>query len=151
MTVYFYKYSGAPNVAYKTLTGNTSANCNPYEPVDDLNGFIIVSSSYAEYNYVKFTLTGKERKYFITNREAMTGGRFRLYLREDVLSTMISSIEQCNCIVSRNNKYAETDMVDDRLRTLARERISTIYVGSEFNYGPPNYNGLYDYVLVTVG
>lgn len=78
-------------------TGEISTT--PYEPLDDLNGYVILDYNEAYDDYNKAQLYGKY--YTITSREKDTGQRVRLNLTVDVMKTYADEIASCNVIVKR--------------------------------------------------
>lgn len=148
MTAVFYKYNCPKSVMNKTnyLTEPSQKTTNPYEPIDDLNGYIIVSADCSQYNYVKLTLTGIDRYYYITSREPMTGQRFKLFLEEDVLFTFKDTINNADCVVDRGYIQGNEFMNTGNLPILGFNRLSET-ASNEIMYNDGNHN-LYFALLV---
>lgn len=117
MTATFYKIDCPITVLDKTSLLSNQAQAvtiEPYEPIDDLRGYIITSSTYDDDNYVKIdSVAGKDRYYFVTGRELMTAGRCKIMLEEDVLMTWHSVIEDTECVISRTGNSGWKDMGND--------------------------------------
>lgn len=152
MTAYFYHYTGDNKVVNKTLTDMTSAvTLAPYEPLDELRGYIIVSPTYEAYNYVKIG----NIYYFVTGRTFDTAGRLRIELREDVLMTLKSQLYALDCIFER---VTTTDLmqaaIPDNL-PVQSYKMTTEYTSShvynDFNFGDPTDVNDMDFVLVIGG
>lgn len=89
--VTFYHMKSDYRVVNKNITdviGTTNA-IEPYNPLSDITGFIIVSYSASWYsaNYAKVG----DKYYYITGREVLTGGMMRIVLHVDVLMNVGSS------------------------------------------------------------
>lgn len=158
MIANFYNISCPKDTVNKTtyLSAATDVTISPYEAIDDLAGYIIVSPSKDEYNYVKIkNLNGRDRYYFVTAREDMTAQRCRLSLEEDVLMTFLNEIMDSEFLPKRgyNSSIVNADMPDRR--PTYQYSITTQYAkdssnGDDFNYGTDSLN--FDtIVLVVVG
>lgn len=82
--VTFYHMKSDYRVVNKNLTtiGTTQA-IEPYNPLSDITGFVIVTydSNWYSANYAKVG----DKYYYITGREVLTGGMMRIVLHVDVL------------------------------------------------------------------
>lgn len=139
MNAVFYNISCPYDVLDKTnsLGTGSQATLQPYEPIDDLSGHIIVSSDYINNNYVKLSMTGKDRYFFVTSREPMTGQRFRLNLEEDVLMTWKDDIKSTPGIIGRSNVGSSKDFRSD-IPLFAFSRMSED-AGPSFEYGTADH------------
>lgn len=79
--------------------GEGEISTTPYEPLDDLNGYVILDYNESYNNYNKAQLYGKY--YTITSREKDVGQKMRLNLKVDVMKTYASEIATCDVIVKR--------------------------------------------------
>lgn len=141
MQITFYHCADNPITLDKTLTGATAAaTLQNYEPVNDLEGSILVQSAREAYNYCKIG----NKYYFIRSREKQTNGILRLYLREDVLMTHAASIKKSPGVVGRNAVWSDPDLYDPDLQRLQKTQSYMAKIGSAFSYSS-------DYILVTVG
>lgn len=88
--VTFYHMRSDYRVVNKNLTtiGTTQA-IEPYNPLSDITGFIVVSydANWYSANYAKVG----DKYYYITGREVLTGGMMRIVLHVDVLMNVGSS------------------------------------------------------------
>ena len=88
MTAQFYKCQDDYRVCNKTL-GNVVTNLTliePYSPLSDITGFIIVSYDADGYECNYVVLDGKN--YFITDRILLNGNKMNIKLHVDVLMNM---------------------------------------------------------------
>lgn len=101
-----YKYTGDYKIANKEFDEQTAAtfNIDAYEPLNDLEGYIILSPTNAanDYNYYKITLNGKTKYFMVTSKEPMTGGRCRVNLYQDVIKTWWNEIKEFECIITNS-------------------------------------------------
>ena len=157
MKAIFFTITDYPNSIMKHYTANTAEiSIQPYEPVNDLDGFIITSKLYYDYNYVKLSWEAKdsmdgnsditiERYYFITSKELMTGERLKMNLHEDVLQTFADSIYKLPAIVGRTQSgYINANLVSD-MPTENFKETEFLKIGSELAYDSSHL------VLVTSG
>lgn len=135
MNADFYTISCPKDVINKTgeLGAATQKTIHAYEAVDDLTANIIVSPSVANCNYVKLTITGKDRYYFVVSRETMTGDRCMLTLEEDVLMTWKDVVMTTPAIIRRSNIGSSKDFTSD-IPLLSFSRISE-ESDAAFEYG----------------
>ena len=116
MELKFYFVTNDPKTVSKTLGSvQGTTQCTPYEPISDIEGFVIIdynASTRWVTNYV--SLDGKY--YFITNREAMTADRLKLYLKCDVLMNYVNTNDFKNLTVypSRSESEYNSWMMDGR-------------------------------------
>lgn len=138
----FYNCADAPNTFNKTFTPAAAASVNiyNYEPINDIRGYLYLSSGNLTFNYI--LMNGKY--YFLGPHEYMTNGMLRVEITEDVLQTYKTAISALPVVVGRNKLYKAAEMVDPELRTLARTQAFSKVLGS-FDYDLANK------ILVTVG
>jgi len=112
MTVTLYKCSCSEDTVDKSdsLTSSTQAlTCSAYEPVDDLNGYLILSGTYDQYNYVKISnIAGIDRYYYVRNREMLPAQRCKIHLEEDVLMTFLDTILDTECLIKQSTADGNT-------------------------------------------
>lgn len=109
MTAQFYKCQDDYRVCNKTL-GNVVTNLTliePYSPLSDITGFIIVSYDADGYECNYVVLDGKN--YFITDRILLNGNKMNIKLHVDVLMNMdktkVSVIPARSEFVEESNMY----------------------------------------------
>ena len=84
MNIILKRSSDNPKKINKTFTTvKTITSSYPYEPLDDLNGYVIIDYTANSFNYVE--IDGKT--YFVREREKLEGRNYRIHLEEDVLTT----------------------------------------------------------------
>lgn len=135
-----------PKSLTKDLTNSiTIETINPYEPVSDLEGYVIVNynSAYENMNYAAYD----NDFYFIVDREKMIGGKMKLYLRMDVLMSFSTDIVNCPIVVLRSEVTSKHNAyIQDGLRvTYADRKVVTYPIGDL------TAQDEYSYILVTVG
>lgn len=97
--IYFKKTTSDPKTAVKVFEGNAiEKTCTPYAELDDLNGYVIIDYTAAilDYNYAEYG--GKS--YFITDRTRDIGGKMKVFLKVDSLSTYWNQIKECDAVVN---------------------------------------------------
>lgn len=100
-----YKCNSDPNALVPNYTdeypSSGEISTTPYEPLDDLNGYVILdyNSSYEQYN--KAQLYGKY--YTITSHVKEIGGKIRLNLEVDVMKTYADEIKDCFAVIERTS------------------------------------------------
>lgn len=110
-SVSFYNISDPPNKLEKTLPDEPShvaQSVYPYEPMSELTGKIMLDyvPQADGCNYCSITDGSVTQYYFITDTVLLTGQRFEVYLKRDVLMTYKSEIKQLNIFVTRCAKQA---------------------------------------------
>lgn len=108
--MFLYKCVSDPNALVPNYTDKYPESeiiTTPYEPLDDLNGYVILdyNESYNDYN--KAELYGKY--YTITSRVKDIGHKIRLNLTVDVMKTYENELKSCEVIVSRTSGVPESD------------------------------------------
>ena len=100
-----YKCTSDPNALVPDYTNEYPTvgeiPTTPYEPLDDLNGYVILdyNESYNDYN--KAELYGKY--YTITSRVKDIGHKMRLNLEVDVMKTYADEIKDCFAVIERTS------------------------------------------------
>lgn len=106
MTATFYKCSCDERVVdkepYLALVGTADTTLNNYSSVDATHGTLIMSTTFQEANYVKLTMMGTTKYYYITSKEADIGQKCVMHLTIDVLYTYKTDIMGLNVIVERS-------------------------------------------------
>ena len=118
MNITLYSVSDDPNTLNKTLGTGSSRNGTPYEPVNDLSGYVILdyTEDIENYNYCAITIGNRKKYYTITSKSMEIGGNVRLNLNCDVLMTYQSEINNISGILSRTstNDFTNTYLQDNR-------------------------------------
>lgn len=122
-----YNVSDNPKKLNKTLGNGTEIQTiTPYEPVSDLEGYVIVNynADYMLKNYAEYL----NDYYFITDRELLTGGKMKLHLRMDVLMSFKTGIVNCDCVLDRATDNYNAYIIDE-LRPTGQPMVSNISLG----------------------
>ena len=134
-TLTLYKIPDDPRVVIKTLgTAQASIACSPYEEISDLEGSVIVDYNATRYGCNYGYMDGKY--FFITGREAATGGRLKLTLRVDVLMTYWDSYKDDTGIVQQNENpdLMNAYMVNPAVKFSEDPKIYSMNIGNPFVY-----------------
>lgn len=128
---------------------NSEITTTPYEPVDDLNGYVILDYNSIYEQYDKAQLYGKY--YTITSHVKEIGGKIRLNLEVDVMKTYSSSILECVAVIERtaaNNVKTPADEVGwnaflpdgKNVRQVNNQELEVAFLGSnKFTYDSRPY------------
>lgn len=152
MTVTLYHYSGDPKTVNKSLTDSRSLTAvRAYEPLDELRGYLIMSSAYDGYNYIK---TG-DSYYFIEDRIEEPGGMCRMILRLDVLMTYKDQIYNLEAVFDRvTTTTLMQATIPDNL-PVQSYRMTSEYTAShldnDFHFGDPTGVNDLDFIVLVGG
>lgn len=155
MTITIYNISDAPNVVEKSLSsGTTITGVQPCEPCDFLNPSFIMdkSSAVLSGNYIDCVIEGNplQRKYFITDKQLISGGRVLVSCAVDALTTYATSIKACNGTILRAETPKSKAMHDSKYPLVPRMFVKNIlYKKTPFSY--VSGTGHYNYLLTVVG
>lgn len=148
MEAQFYNFDGDSRVIDKELRNATAIKqIAPYRAVNDLRGFIIVSSELQSFDYVRLVIAGKSKYYFVVGKTIDTAGRLEMQLSEDVLMTWSDYIKQQTALILRTFAYGN-DFLPADYPALAYSKISH-HSSSSLDYG--SATAAPDFVLVTAG
>lgn len=115
-TATFYNITDNPKKIDKTLgTALGAATCTPFEPVSDLHGSILIDyfNNIDNANYATVTTGGRDLYCFVRDVIKDIGGRCRVELDIDPLTTNKTDLLNCDCI-------CETTCVKDYYNTYAQ-------------------------------
>lgn len=150
-----YKYTGDYKIANKELGQGTDVTINAYEPLNDLEGYLILSetASANDYNYYSFTINGKEKYFMVTSKEAMTGGRCRVNLYQDVLKTWWNEVKEFVCIITSTTDANSDNYTKDAPGNFPCYQYNKIAQVAKKNlkYTDTRAGASQHYILVTVG
>lgn len=139
----------------KTIQGNSIDFAN-YEPLDDLNGYILVGSVPDSTNYIKINnINGRNRYYFVTSRERQNGGILKVNLHEDVLMTFNDEIRKLSAVIDRagSTTKVQADINDSRpikqYMVTSEHTFSKLY--DDFYYGDPTNQNNYNFIVILSG
>ena len=100
-TATFYSITDPPNKIDKTLgtAVYTASDCTPFEAVSDLHGSILINWDAAIETANYAVVTGNRNLYcFVKDIVKEIGGRARVILDIDPLTTNAGELKNCNCI-----------------------------------------------------
>lgn len=106
-TATFYNISDNPKKIEKTLgTQLGAATCTPFEPVSDLHGSILIDyfNNIDNANYATVTTGGRLLYCFVRDVVKDIGGRCRVELDIDPLTTNEGQLKECDCICETTTK-----------------------------------------------
>ena len=150
-----YVYTGDYKIADKNLGNGTAVTINAYEPLNDLEGYLILSetASANDCNYYSFTINGKEKYFMVTSKEAMTGGRCRVNLYQDVLKTWWDEIKEFDCIILNTTDANDNNYTKDAPGNFPCYQFNKIAQVAKKNlrYKDTRAGATQHYILVTVG
>lgn len=148
MTAKFYKFSGDKDSLTKAFDAQSAElTLSAYQPLSQLEGSIIVSPTYENYNMIKIDFASKSKYYFIVGKTVDTAGRLHLRLFEDVLLTWADWIKKQKALILRAFA-AGNDFLPANYPALAYSKISH-HSSSSLDYG--SATAAPDFVLVTAG
>ena len=113
-TVKIYINSSGPDYISKTLSGETSIDCDFKAPVDIENPTIYVSGtdSYDGYNYCYIAEFGR---YYFMVPVAGTAQTLTFQCKSDPLMSFASQIKNCPAVISRNPWHWDLYIQDPKL------------------------------------
>lgn len=135
LSITFYNTTSNPKEVPKTLgepLGN-ALTLNPYKPLDQLTGTIIVdyNASWLSANYCTF----EGKNYFITDRKYDIGQKMELTLKVDVLETYWNQIKNCPAVFDRSDTKNNAEIIDGQRRFEAYQDVEYIeFNGSGLTY-----------------
>lgn len=114
MTITLLSCNDSPIKVNKAFTiVATLTTTKPYEPLNDLEGFVIIDYTASNFNYV--LINGKY--YFVTSREKLNGRNLQLNLKEDVLSTWKNFCNSVTVLPDRASFNFNSYMYDDQQKS----------------------------------
>lgn len=145
MQVNFWRYAGSPKLINKNLPAEAAISrqsVEPFEPLDELSGYIIM-----QYNqdYYEMTMAGIGWKYYhITGRTALPGNRIRLDLRVDCLYTYRTDLMNCPVWCKRSAVLQTPYIMDNKAPIESRKEVSASPMAAIGAHSS-------DIIIVTVG
>lgn len=134
MDISFYNYSGMNNVLQKTLSPvKTITDAKPFHPLSPLTGELILDYNVDIFsaNYCSF----RDKYYFVTDRELMTGQRMRIICRVDVLMSYSDGIKTAKVIPYRSQSDYNRYIIDTTQPIDVRtEHFNLLFNGANLDY-----------------
>ena len=148
MTCQLYTFDDDKSVVDKQLTAlSPELTIAPYQPLNDLEGTIILGDSYQGANYCRIVIAGKTKYYYITARTTDTAGRLHCRLYEDVLMTHSAWIKRQSGVLARSWAHGD-DFLPAGYPSLSYSKIAH-NSSSAFTFGTANTPP--SFILVTAG
>ena len=134
------------NIINKNISVIDTASCVIKGPISVENPVIILDydSDLQDINYIR--ISEFERSYYITDIVNLTGHRYQITCKSDVLESFKDAILGLSVIVNKQQGYASSNMyLDDG---------SFVVENKEFNQVinfPSGFNDTGEYILITAG
>ena len=144
MNITLYNYAGDPKKIAKPLSGGTALTGALREPSNIINpSFLIELNNVDNINYAY--IPAFQRYYFVTEKESVRTGLFRLTMHVDVLNSYASEILGLRAVAERTEETTKQSpyIADKEQRTFAYRQVQTAYMGDLL---PSSF-----YILVTAG
>lgn len=147
MTVYLYNNTSEPNEIGKALTAKDTVNATikgdlSYESPTLI--FQYTGTVAHDINYMYIAELG--RYYFITDIKNLTGSRYEITGKVDVLESFKSSILGLSCIIDKSSAASLINMfIDDGSFVTENKEFNTV-----INF-PAGFNNDGEYILITAG
>ncbi len=146
ITLTLYNNSSGQNVVYKnktqvgqSMTGQLIENVNMEHVVLHVPYF----NGYASVNYAYIP---EFKRYYYVSLEVMNGGRLKLTMKSDALSSFWDSFQYSQCIAKRSTSNYNTDIKDDVLAFKSKPKIIRRNLNTGFT--PTSTGGCY---ILTIG
>lgn len=147
MNITLYNNSSEPNEINKRLTQVDTATAIIKGAISYENPIIILQydgNVTKDINY--FSIPELNRCYFITNITNLTGGRYEIQGRVDVLESFKAHILALGCIVDKAQQAANVNMfLDDGSFVCENKEFNSV-----INF-PNGFNEAGEYILITAG
>ena len=144
MNITLYNYAGDPKKISKSLSGGTVLTGALREPSNIINPSILIELNNVDnINYAY--IPAFQRYYFVTEKESVRTGLFRITMHVDVLNSYASEILGLRAVAERTEETAKQSpyIADKEQRTFAYRQVQTAYMG--------DLSSSSLYVLVTAG
>ena len=144
MNITLYNYTGDPKKISKSLSGGTVLTGALRDPSNIINPSILIELNNVDnINYAY--IPAFQRYYFVTEKESVRTGLFRLTMHVDVLNSYASEILGLRAVAERTEETAKQSpyIADKEQRTFAYRQVQTAYMGDLL---PSSF-----YILVTAG
>ena len=146
LTLTLYNNSSGQNVVYKgkaqvglTMTGQLKENVNMENVVVHIPYF----SNYANVNYAYIP---EFKRYYYCKVDVINGGRLKLTMKSDALSSFWQYFNTSQCIAKRSTSNYNTDIADNVLAFKPQPKIIRRKTSSKFT--PTSSGGCY---ILTLG
>lgn len=133
------------NIINKTITEVDTASCVVKGPISVETPVLIVTydADLQDINYLK--IPEFNRNYFITDVINLTGGRYEIRAKSDVLESFKSDILNLTAIINKQQNSNINMYIDDGSYVTENKEFNTVI---NFPYG---FNDTGEYILITAG
>lgn len=133
------------NIINKTITEVDTASCVVKGPISVETPVLIVTydADLQDINYLK--IPEFNRNYFITDVINLTGGRYEIRAKSDVLESFKSDILNLTAIINKQQNSNINMYIDDGSYVTENKEFNTVI---NFPYG---FNDSGEYILITAG
>lgn len=144
-TVKIYINSSGPDYLDKTLSGETSVDCEFKAPVDIENPtiYIAAGASYDQYNYCYISEFGR---YYYMTPVAGTATTLTFECKSDPLMSFKAAIKACPAVISRNPWHWDLYLPDPKIPVETRTLSAVLNFPENYFSGTNNC-----YILTTLG
>ena len=122
MTIQFGTNTSANEVIHKTISLGEDISCIIKEPLDVVNPYVIVKSTYVELSDNYAYISEYDRYYFIIVEE-LPGGRRGVQCSVDPLMSFAADIDEREVNVERYEGSTESDIYDNGVCQIARNEV----------------------------
>lgn len=132
MTITLQRSNSLRNQLTKTFeTVKTITTSYPYEPLDDLNGFIIIDYIHDSFNFVTF----EGKTYFVESKERLEGRNYKINLHIDVLTTYNEDILGAFLLPDRGGQSYNSYLYDNQQKGQVDYDTFSIPFAESITYG----------------
>jgi hypothetical protein len=131
VNITFYNYAGDNKQVGKALSGGTALTGALRDPSNIINPSILIELNNVDnINYAY--IPSFQRYYFVTEKECVRNGLFRINMHVDVLNTYNSEIRGLQAIAVRSQQNAKQSpyIIDGRQKMQAYKKVQTVSLGS---------------------
>ena len=147
ITLTLYNNSSAPNVISKRFTQVGSTITGQLIENVKLRNVIITIPYISDYASINYAYIPEFHRYYYVDVETMKGGRLRLTMRSDALSSFWNNYKSSPCIARRSTSSVNPDIKDDVLAYKSQPKIIHSSVPT-VAFTPTSSGGCY---ILTVG
>lgn len=135
------------NIINKSITEVDTASCTIKGPLSVENPVLILDydSDLQDINYIR--IAEFERSYYITDIVNLTGHRYQITCKTDVLESFKDTILSLQCIIDKQENFAENTnlFLDDGSFVCENKEFNSV-----INF-PSGFNDNGEYILITAG
>ena len=146
ITLTLYNNSSGQNVVYKSYS--QKGNAMTGQLIENLNmeNVIIHIPYFSDYASVNYAYIPEFKRYYYVTVEVMKGGRLKLTMKSDALSSFWASFNRSQCIAKRSTSNYNSQIKDDVIAFKSQPKIIRRKTSSAFT--PSSSGGCY---ILTIG